>query len=136
MLPALLEQRQYQVAHELQKTYGTNFMEAIKYLVKGHLYFQAIMEVNLNSGEVELLEEYVKPELLAYVKQLQQQLSDDEIVFIAHKERLCDVRKLAQEKRDGLLNGDEEVDIDEADLLSDTTSMRSSRYTGSSKGTG
>ncbi|XP_019847772.2 elongator complex protein 1 [Bactrocera dorsalis] len=136
MLPALLEHGQYQVAHELQKTYGTNFKEAIKYLLKGHLYFQAIVEVNLNSGEVALLEEYVKPELLAYVKQLQQQLSDDETVFIAHKERLCEVRVLAQQKRDGLFNGDEVGDIDEADLLSDTTSMRSSRYTGSSQGTG
>uniref|UniRef100_A0A0A1XEG6 Elongator complex protein 1 n=1 Tax=Zeugodacus cucurbitae TaxID=28588 RepID=A0A0A1XEG6_ZEUCU len=136
MLPALLEQGQYQVAHALQKTYDTNFKQAIKCLVKGNLYFLAIIEVHLNSSEMELLEEYVKPELLAYVKQLQQQLSDEENTFVTHKERLRDVRVLAQQRRDGILNDDEQADIDEADLLSDTTSMRSSRYTGSSQGTG
>lgn len=136
MLPALLEQGHYQVAHELQKTYGKNFKQAIKCLVKGHLYFQAIVEVSVNSEEVALLEQYVKPKLLAYVKQLQEQLSDDETDFIAHKKRLHDVRLFAQLKRTGFLNNDEVVDIDEADLLSDTTSMRSSRYTGSSQGTG
>ncbi|XP_067647290.1 elongator complex protein 1 [Eurosta solidaginis] len=135
MVPALQEQGYYEIAHQLHKAYGANFKESLQCLLKGHLYLQAILEVRLNSKDTNLLEELVKPELLAYRKQLQEQLGDDENLFVEHKERLNEVRVLAQQKRDGLINFYEN-DIDEADLLSDTTSMRSSRYTGSSQGTG
>ncbi|XP_036325439.1 putative elongator complex protein 1 [Rhagoletis pomonella] len=136
MVPALQEQGRYDIAHKLHKTYGTNFREALQCLLKGNLYLEAILEARLNIEEANLLDELVRPELLAYTVQLQQQLADDEKLFVEHKQRLQVVRVLAQQKRDGLLNGYDQPDIDEADLLSDTTSLRSSRYTGSSQGTG
>ncbi|CAD6995585.1 putative elongator complex protein 1 [Ceratitis capitata] len=136
MMPALLEQGKYEVAHQLYKTYGTNFKDALQCLLKGNLFLEAIMEARLNSDENDLLEGLVKPELLMYSRQLRQQFVDDEKQFLEYKQRLNDVRILAQQKRDGIVNGYDQCDIDEADLLSDTTSLRSSRYTGSSQGTG
>ncbi|XP_053960279.1 elongator complex protein 1 [Anastrepha ludens] len=136
MVSALQEQGRYDIAHQLLKTYGTNFKEALQCLLKGNLYLAAILEVRMHCQEIDLLDEVVKPDLIAYSKQLAQQLADDEKLFVEHKQRLHDVRVLAQQKRDGLVNCYDQPDIDEADLLSDTTSLRSSRYTGSSQGTG
>lgn len=51
--------------------------------------------------------------------------------FKAYVIRLQIIRKA---KADKLLNGDDDEDVGDCDLFSDTTSMNSSRYSGSSKG--
>lgn len=52
--------------------------------------------------------------------------------FQSYTQRLLKIRKEKQEK---LLNGVDD-DVDECDLYSDTSSMNSSRFTGTSKGSG
>lgn len=81
----------------------------------------------------------MKPSLLKFVAQLEASLCADRELFAEHKHRLLELRKqkaaaAAECFGDGV--GEHEVDIDEVDLLSDTSSMRSSRFSRSSRGTG
>lgn len=79
----------------------------------------------------------VKPSLLEYVAHLEASLNADLQLFLEYKQRLLDIRKRQASTAaaaDGA--GDHGLDIDEADLLSDTSSIQSSRHSGSSRGTG
>lgn len=81
----------------------------------------------------------MKPSLLEFVTQLEASLCADHELFAEHKRRLLELRKRqAAAAADGFGDGvgEHEVDIDEVDLLSDTSSMRSSRFSSSSRGTG
>lgn len=81
----------------------------------------------------------MKPSLLEFVAQLEASLCADRELFAEHKHRLLELRKQkAAAAADGFGDGvgEHEVDIDEVDLLSDTSSMRSSRFSSSSRGTG
>lgn len=88
---------------------------------------------------MRFVETLVKPALLEFVAQLEASLSADRALFAEQKQRLLELRKQqAAKAADGFGDGDgeHEVDIDEVDLLSDTSSMHSSRFSSSSRGTG
>uniref|UniRef100_T1P7H5 Elongator complex protein 1 n=1 Tax=Musca domestica TaxID=7370 RepID=T1P7H5_MUSDO len=140
----LQEQGRYEEAYHLSKTYGQNPKDSLQCLIKGKLFLKAISETQMQQGsgdnkaqdEEDTLTTLVSNELLAYQSVLLNSITGDEDLFKQHKDRLIQVRanrlKLAQFGA----GDDDQVDIDECDLLSDTTSMRSSRYTASSRGTG
>lgn len=144
LVAPLQEQGRYDEAYHLSKTYGQNPKDSLQCLIKGKLFLKAISEAQMQQGsddnktqdEGDDLITLVSNELLAYQSVLLNSITGDEELFKQHKDRLIQVRanrlKLAQ------FGGgdDDQVDIDECDLLSDTTSMRSSRYTASSRGTG
>ncbi|XP_061393693.1 elongator complex protein 1 [Musca vetustissima] len=133
----LQEHGRYDEAYHLSKTYGQNLKESLQCLTKGKLFLKAIFEAQSQQGpdEEDLLKSFVTPELLAYQSVLLNSITADEELFSQHKERLSQVR-LNRQKQTQFGGDDDQVDIDECDLLSDTTSLRSSRYTASSRGTG
>lgn len=77
-------------------------------------------------------EDFVRTHLSEYANQLIDKVRADCDQFIAYSQRLQRVRK---DKSDRLLNGIED-DVDNCDMFSDSSSMNSSRFTGTSKGSG
>ncbi|XP_023035447.1 putative elongator complex protein 1 [Drosophila willistoni] len=132
MVGPLQQQSRHLEAYELVKDYVQDRDKQMEVLLEGHLYGRAIFEARLQGGNI--LADKVTPSLLAYVNQLQTSLEADHQLFLDYKKRLQIIRQQQASQGDGDGGGD--VDIDEVDLLSDTTSMHSSRHSGSSRGTG
>lgn len=136
----LQEQDRYEESYELYKLYGENLEESFQCLTKGKLFLKAIYELKMlqqiQSTEVDLLESLIKPELLSYQTLLISTITADEELFVSHKERLAQVRINRAKRLQFDCEAGDQADIDECDLLSDTTSLHSSRYTASSRGTG
>ncbi|XP_075146318.1 elongator complex protein 1 [Haematobia irritans] len=132
----LQEQGRYEEAYELSKNYGNNIQESLQCLIKGHLFVKAIFEAQIRQSaqEENLLENLIIPEIVSYQNVLKSSIVADEELFKTHKQRLIQVR-LNRAKQSQLVD-DHQADIDECDLISDTTSLHSSRYTASSRGTG
>lgn len=78
------------------------------------------------------LDEFVRNHLRDYAVQLTQKITTERCQFTEHTQRLFVVR---QKKAEKLLSGFDD-DVDNCDMFSDTSSMNSSRFTGSSKGSG
>ncbi|XP_065355006.1 elongator complex protein 1 [Calliphora vicina] len=138
LISPLQEQGKHFEAFELAKKYSNNFTASLDCLFAGKLFLRAIYEINLNESDnnKEILQNLLIPKLLAYHEILATNLAADEAQFIKHKERLLEVRVIRKKQAQNFIDGSDQVDIDECDLLSDTTSLRSSRYTASSRGTG
>lgn len=77
-------------------------------------------------------DEFVRLHLSDYANQLITKFSTDINQYTAYVQRLQKIRK---DKTEKLLNGIED-DVDNCDMFSDTSSMNSSRFTGTSKGSG
>ncbi|XP_055852924.1 elongator complex protein 1 [Episyrphus balteatus] len=133
LVPSLMEHGRHEEAYELLKKYGNNFSEGISCLMKGNLYLRAIFESKIENAD--LLNTIIIPDLLSYKETLASNLNADKDLFLKQKSRLLYIRekKSKENTSDDL---DDSGQIDESDLLSDTTSMHSSRYTASSRGTG
>ncbi|XP_023297838.2 putative elongator complex protein 1 [Lucilia cuprina] len=139
LISPLQEQGKHLEAFELAKKYSNNFTSALECLFAGKLFLTAIYEINVNEDgdqKEELLQNLLIPKLLAYHEILSNNLAADQAEFIKHKARLLEVRIERSKQAQNLVDGNDQIDIDECDLLSDTTSLRSSRYTASSRGTG
>lgn len=138
MISPLQEQGKYLEAFELSKTYSDNLTNALESLFAGKLFLRAIHEINLSDTACQenLLETLLIPKLLDYQTELLNALTVEEETFVKHKTRLLEIRVLRSKQAQNLIADNDQVDIDECDLLSDTTSLRSSRYTASSRGTG
>lgn len=136
----LQEQDRYEESYELYKLHGENLEESFQCLTKGKLFLKAIYELKMlqqiQSTEIDLLESLIKPELLSYQTLLISTIAADEELFVSHKERLAQVRINRAKRLQFDCEAGDQADIDECDLLSDTTSLHSSRYTASSRGTG
>lgn len=78
-------------------------------------------------------ETLVKPDICEYFNTLKSVLESDKELFLKYKLRLKVVREINLQKAN-----DEYYDqnVDECDILSDTTSMKSSQFSGSSSRTG
>ncbi|EDV93458.1 putative elongator complex protein 1 [Drosophila grimshawi] len=138
LVAPLQQQDRHLEAYELIKRFSQPASEEpLDVLIRGHLFGRAIYEAGLltAAGAADLLTERVKPALIAYVAQLEGSLCADRKLFGEHKQRLLEIRKRQAASADGG-NDEHDVDIDEVDLLSDTSSMQSSRHSGSSRGTG
>ncbi|XP_034114573.1 elongator complex protein 1 [Drosophila albomicans] len=139
MVTPLQQQDRHLEAYELSKQFTTwTDVPPLQILIDGHLYGRAIFEASLLREELsdDALESRIRPSLIGFVDQLKASLSADENLFLEYKQRLLDIRQrqATVDERDGLANHD--VEIDEVDLLSDTSSMHSSRYSHSSRSTG
>ncbi|XP_001980535.3 putative elongator complex protein 1 [Drosophila erecta] len=119
-------------AYELVKEHCQDRKRQLEVLLEGHLYSRAIYMAGLEDEDV--LGEKVVPALLAYGTQLQSSLQADLNLFLCYKQRLLDIRQRQANHDEG--NIDADVGMEEVDLLSDTTSLHSSRYSGTSRGTG
>lgn len=133
LVPSLMEHGRHEEAYELLKKYGNNISEGIMCLMKGNLYLRAIFETKIENAE--LLGTIVVPDLLSYKETLAFSLNADRDLFLQQKSRLQFIRE-KKSKENAADDLDDSGQIDESDLLSDTTSMHSSRYTASSRGTG
>lgn len=78
-------------------------------------------------------EDFVRTHLTDYANQLIDKIRADCDQFVAYSQRLQKVRK---HKTERLLNGIDNDDVDNCDMFSDTSSMNSSRFSGTSKGSG
>uniref|UniRef100_A0A1I8PUH9 Elongator complex protein 1 n=1 Tax=Stomoxys calcitrans TaxID=35570 RepID=A0A1I8PUH9_STOCA len=134
----LQEQGRFEEAYELSKNYGGNTKDSLQCLIKGHLFLTTIFEAQLTAKNTEedVLKEFVMPELIAYHNVLKSSIQGDQELFNSHKQRLLQVRLNRAKQSQFSGEAGEQMDIDECDLLSDTTSLHSSRYTASSRGTG
>ncbi|XP_043951432.1 elongator complex protein 1 isoform X1 [Drosophila biarmipes] len=128
----LQQQGRHMEAYELVKEHSKDRERQLEVLLEGHLYSRAIYEAGLEEGDA--LAEKIAPALLAYGAQLQNSLHADLQLFLEYKQRLLDIRQRQANNGDG--DNDADVDLEEVDLLSDTTSLHSSRYSGTSRGTG
>ncbi|XP_017018499.1 elongator complex protein 1 [Drosophila kikkawai] len=128
----LQQQGRHMEAYELVKEHGGDRNRQLEVLLEGHLYGRAIYEAGLEQGDA--LVEKIAPALLAYGAQLQGSLQADHKLFLEYKQRLLDIRQ--RQASSGDADNDGDLDIEEVDLLSDTTSLHSSRYSGTSRGTG
>lgn len=115
---------------EIVKTFGTDIKSLIDVLVKGKLYLQAIYEARLHSDD--LIESVVKPNLAEYSEILLKTLTEDTNQYKHHAKRLETVRKEKANK----IEFPDEQDVDDCDMFSDTSSVNTSRYSTSSRGTG
>ncbi|XP_037944663.1 putative elongator complex protein 1 [Teleopsis dalmanni] len=136
LVPLLMEKGRYDEAYDLQKSYGNNIIDGVKILLKGKVYNKAICEVRLfqaDNNDINLIDSLVLPELLTHFQLLEEKLLEDKKTFENYKERLLEIRKKKLKQQ---LEGEDADDdnIDECDIISDTTSV--SRFTNSSRGTG
>lgn len=139
MVTPLQQQDRHLEAYELLKQFTKWTDEPpLQVLIDGHLYARAIYEARLLNDDlaVDLLENRIQPALIAFVDQFKGSLSADRELFLEYKQRLLDIRQRQATIDEGDGAGEHDVDIDEVDLLSDTSSMHSSRHSSSSRGTG
>ncbi|SPP83870.1 putative elongator complex protein 1 [Drosophila guanche] len=129
----LQQQGRHLEASELVKQHVRDTEKHMEVLLEGHLYGKAIYEAGLQGGDI--LAEKIAPALVAHAGQMHNSLKSDLQLFLEYKQRLLDIRQRRANGAD-TEGGDGDVDIDEVDLLSDTSSMQSSRYSGTSRGTG
>lgn len=116
---ALRDSGRFAEASELVRRFLPEDLPAlVDVLVKGRLYSQAILEVTM-SGNDELIESTVKPQLKIHLNEAIKSVQDDRALYEEQKLRLLTVR---QEKIRRIENPQEDDD----DAFSDTTSMQSS----------
>ncbi|XP_017083892.2 putative elongator complex protein 1 [Drosophila eugracilis] len=128
----LQQQGRHMEAYELVKEHSKDRDRQLEVLLEGHLYLRAIYDAGLEEGDD--LKNKIAPALLSYGDQLQNSLNADLQLFLVYKQRLLDIRQRQAKYGEG--DNDADVDLEEVDLMSDTTSMHSSRYSGTSRGTG
>lgn len=90
-------------------------------------------QLNTNNTVLHFADSLLKPELIGYHKILKELLETDNALFIQQKTRLSVVREINSNKAQ---EDYFEPITDECDILSDTTSMKSSQLSGSSARTG
>lgn len=130
LLPALRENNRFGEAADLVQYFHPHSDELIAVLCDGRFYHRAITEsVTMTNSNDHL--EFIRNHLNDYAGQIIQKIQTDHEQFQAHVTRLQTIRKQKLEKQ---LN-DADGNDDDCDMFSDTTSMNSSRYTGSSRGT-
>ncbi|KAL5275221.1 IKBKAP family protein [Megaselia abdita] len=132
LIQALEGNGKYEEAFRIHKDYCNNIAESIKILLNGKLFLHAIFECR--NGNMELMESVLKPELNSYYISLNGVLEADQQLFLKYRNRLHVVRELNAKKLNEA--ADFEPNVDECDILSDTTSNRSSQLSGSSSRTG
>lgn len=146
MIPALQENNKFRDAAEIVRIYQNDPALTIKYFCDGKHYEEAIFEAQNSSeliGKPQITsrtlknsiivsslptEQVIKPHLSATAAQQITKFTADTVQFNSYTKRLQTIRK---EKADKLAGGIEEDD--ECDMFSDTSSLNSSRLTGSSR---
>lgn len=129
LIPSMKENCMFREAADLIKQYMKNSTQVIETLLEGKLYMAAVYEwYEAKSTDYTL--DCMRNHLQKYAEVLMDCMKNDKNQFVNYKMRLANVRQKRLEQPD-------EVDpnhFDDCDLYSDTTSLNSSRITGSSRG--
>lgn len=128
-MPALRENNRFGEAADLVQYFHPHSDELIAVLCDGRFYHRAITESVMMGNSNDHLES-IRKHLNDYATETIQKIQSDHEQFQTHVNRLQTIRKEKLEKQ---LNDD--GNDDDCDMFSDTTSMNSSRFTGSSRGT-
>ncbi|KAG4079541.1 hypothetical protein HA402_010373 [Bradysia odoriphaga] len=129
LIPALKESGNYSDAAYLAHNHLNDIDLSIQILCDGRLYPKALYIARLH--QEHSIDATIKPHLKQYALHLTQTVQVDSDKFVQQKSRLATVRT---EKLKRKLENDCD-DIDDNDMFSDTSSMNSSRFSNSSRGT-
>ncbi|XP_049535614.1 elongator complex protein 1 [Anopheles darlingi] len=137
LIPALLEAGEFEGAATVAKEQLRDDRLAVECLLKDHRYEQALQTIGSAGDELEQsLQEMVRSGLREYLKTFAASIVAKKELFLRHKNRLAVVReervKAAQRMVEGADDGDVEMDCGDCDLFSDSSTIASSRHTGSS----
>ncbi|XP_063699383.1 LOW QUALITY PROTEIN: elongator complex protein 1 [Culicoides brevitarsis] len=124
LIPALEGAGRHAEAGEIAKKY-VGLEKSIEIYVRGKLFDDALLVCHQNELRT-LIEAKIKPSVAEYVETLLLTLEEETDLFKKQKDRLLLLRHQKANPEN-----DEAMD-DDVDLYSDTSSMNSSRYTGSS----
>ncbi|GAB0088746.1 Elongator complex protein 1 [Sergentomyia squamirostris] len=126
LIPSMKENCMFWEAADLIKTYMKNSSQVIETLLDGKLYMAALYELyEVKSCDYSL--DYIRNHLLKYIEVLVDCMQSDKSQFVTYKMRLGIVRQRRLDQPDDV--GDH---FDDCDLYSDITSVKSTKYTGSS----
>lgn len=128
-MPALRENNRFGEAADLVQYFHPHSDELIAVLCDGRFYHRAITESVTMANSNDHLES-IRKHSNDYAAEIAQKIQSDHEQFQTQVNRLQTIRKQKLEKQ---LNDD--GNDDDCDMFSDTTSMNSSRFTGSSRGT-
>lgn len=130
LVPALLEAGEYDAAATIAYDHLKDVRLAVECLVKDHRYERALFLAN----EPTLLEK-VRCSLGEYLTTLDETLCAEKEQFLRQKDRLATVREERSRKQSANAaddHGDPDGDCGDCDLYSDSSTIASSRHTGTS----
>uniref|UniRef100_A0A182SZU3 Uncharacterized protein n=1 Tax=Anopheles maculatus TaxID=74869 RepID=A0A182SZU3_9DIPT len=131
LVPALLEAGEYDAAATIAYDQLKDARLAVDCLVKDHRYERALLLANDPT-----LQDKVRSSLGEYLTTLDETLCTEKEQFLRQKERLATVRTERTEKQSSSAAADDHGDVDgdcgDCDLFSDSSTIASSRYTGTS----
>uniref|UniRef100_A0A182RQR3 Elongator complex protein 1 n=1 Tax=Anopheles funestus TaxID=62324 RepID=A0A182RQR3_ANOFN len=131
LVPALLEAGEYDAAATIAYDHLKDARLAIECLVKDHRYERALLLANEPD-----LQDKVRSCLGNYLTTLDETLCSEKEQFLHQKERLATVREERARKQSSAAAGEDQGDMDgdcgDCDLYSDSSTIASSRHTGTS----
>uniref|UniRef100_A0A182XXP4 Elongator complex protein 1 n=1 Tax=Anopheles stephensi TaxID=30069 RepID=A0A182XXP4_ANOST len=132
LVPALLEAGEYDAAATIAYDHLQDARLAVECLVKDHRYERALLLAN----ELPELQAKVRSTLGEYLSTLEETLESEREQFLRQKDRLATVREERCRKQSLAAAGDDYGDADgdcgDCDLYSDSSTIASSRHTGTS----
>uniref|UniRef100_A0A1B0D704 Uncharacterized protein n=1 Tax=Phlebotomus papatasi TaxID=29031 RepID=A0A1B0D704_PHLPP len=130
LIPSMKENCMFKEAADLIKQYMKNSTQVIETLLEGKLYMAAVYEwYETKSTDYTL--DCMRNHWQKYAEVLMDCMKNDKSQFVSYKMRLAIVRhKRLEQSADDV----DPSHFDDCDLYSDTTSLNSSRITGSSRG--
>uniref|UniRef100_A0A182MPI0 Elongator complex protein 1 n=1 Tax=Anopheles culicifacies TaxID=139723 RepID=A0A182MPI0_9DIPT len=131
LVPALMEAGEYDAAATIAYDHLKDTSLAIDCLVKDHRYERALLMAN----EPNLLEK-VRTSFGEYLTTLDETLCAEKEQFLRQKDRLATLREERSRKLSSTAAGEDHGDVDgdcgDCDLYSDSSTIASSRHTGTS----
>ncbi|KAJ3197353.1 hypothetical protein HK101_004229 [Irineochytrium annulatum] len=128
---ALAEDNRYDDATRLLVDYCQDVVEGVNCLLKGALWSEAHRLCHKEKRE-GLISEVVKPALLEASQHVRDDLETLVTSFLKQRERLNTVREQNAKNLAAALNGDFDVTLDSVDMMSDSSSLATSKNTPSS----
>ncbi|KAJ3091877.1 hypothetical protein HK102_012927 [Quaeritorhiza haematococci] len=125
----LLEKHRYAEAARIFSEYLLNPEEAVKALVKGSQWDEAVRMSHLH-GKSSYIDEVVKPGAYEAFEHMLADIDQMRTTFEKQTQRLQVVREEKARKLAQLLQFGHDESLDDIDIMSDTTSMVTSRVTG------
>ncbi|XP_050068179.1 elongator complex protein 1 [Anopheles maculipalpis] len=130
LVPALLEAGEYDAAATIAYDHLKDARLAVECLVKDHRYERALLLANEPT-----LQDKVRSSVDEYLKTLDETLRTEREQFLRQKERLATVREERSRKQSSTAaddRDDADGDCGDCDLYSDSSTIASSRHTGTS----
>ncbi|KAJ3136559.1 hypothetical protein HK100_001598 [Physocladia obscura] len=131
----LMERHEYAAAATVLLEYMSDVLSGIRALLKGAFWEEAV-RVAYKHGRGDLVPTEIKSSVFSEYKTVSEDLKEMVITFQKQRARLETVRKEFVERQAKIESGEYDPLLDTIDMMSDTTSMASSRKTGFSARTG